>query len=526
MEHRRPDPGCPLCGLWGLPYKAASPNSWGRQHEHAEALWNECDGRADWAERVCWAAKQAGADCTSAQARRHFGYHRPEQPAPSGKLDRRKARAAAAELSPLGQQILTALYRTRMLSRSQILELFFGERPKASARTLATKELHRLIHGHLAYRFYPETRWASGPGMPAGLKNEVFYLFGRNGQPFIEDRFELKVWPDSYTTMASQVGKRPFLHDSRANEVYVAFCRALRRRGNQLQLPNGEMSRAFSKPENWYGARMIGMNLWSRRLMEELKMRPDGFASLSLERSGYEDDSLPSSQLPFFYEFDNQSKQAHVVAEQMLAYHHLALSGETGRRFPDLAVEGYAVPMVMIFRGRGRVEEIARSFRRRAQKDGYRDGGVPIFLTTDVEWMKDPFAPGILRHAWEAESAPLSLLEALIRSSARLLEARTLTASQTLELDTKSARRSRQAVKDAKAQPGKKAAKAPRALAAAAPASPKTSPPSQPTPEPRAPEPKAIVPTPHVPVDPLTALLEADESPIERRRKRPARRGI
>jgi hypothetical protein len=142
----------------------------------------------------------------------------------------------------------------------------------------------------------------------------------------------------------------------------------------------------------------------------------------------------------------------------MLNYHHLALSGAAGRRFPDLALEGYAIPMVMVFRGRGRVEEIGRSFRRRAHKEGYRRGGVPIFMVSDTDWENDPLADGILHLAWDEAMEPLSLIDALLRSSARLLEARSLTSSQILELDLTPSPR-RQAAKDAAERDARKKAR-------------------------------------------------------------------
>jgi hypothetical protein len=460
MQHRKPASACPLCLLWGLRFDTANRDTWGRQHAHAALLWEQWDGRKDWPERVARVAQDLlGVDVSAQQARAHFNYHRVEQPHPPDRLDRRRALAEAQDLSPTAKGILTALYRQRLLSRSQVIDLFFTDHSPASARTLANRELQALCRQHFAYRFYPDPAWERYSSVPNDLLGEVFYLFGRNGGPYIEDVYGARVWSDAATTMARQVGRTTFVHDWRANNVYVSLVQALERRQGQLELPNGEWAPAYAKRENWYGARLIGMRMWSRRLMRELDMRPDGFATLSLERSGYAEGSLPSTQLPFFYEFDNESKQAHVVAEQMLAYHHLALSGEAGKRFPALAVDGYAVPMIMVFRGRGRVEEVGRSFLRRAKKEGYREGGAPIFMVREEDWNRDPFADGILHLAWNAGAETLSLLQALLRSSARLLETRTLTAQQVITVDPKPSPR-RQAAKDAAAREARKTSRA------------------------------------------------------------------
>ena len=436
MENRRPSLDCPLCKVWGEAYDEKEPHTLGRQHIHAAALWAEKDGRGDWPERVCRAAKdQAGVLCTPQQARRHYAYHRPEQPHPSGRLDRELALAEARLLAPAARNLITACYRQRILSKSQIVELFYDSYPPKSARALATRDLQNLCHRHFLYRFYPPASWGRGFGTLSALAGEAFYLLGQRGAPYVADCLGVRVWDDSITTLARQVKSRTFVHDWRAAQCYLAFDAALKRRTGVITLPTGIKTAAYTKRENWYGARLTQMRMWSRRAQKELDLRPDGFATLSLERAGYEQNSLPSCQLPFFYEYDNETKKEFVVADQMIAYHHLALSPELARRFPDLGVQGYAAPMIIIFRGdRGRVDRVARSFRRRAGSEGFRQG-VPIFLVLEKDWMQDPFAEGIMRLAWDTRDEPIDLLDALLRSSSRLLAARALTAPQVLDVD-------------------------------------------------------------------------------------------
>lgn len=453
MVHRRGDPDCPLCSLWGIPYDPEDASTHKLQHVHAEAIWKEWDGGPYWPERVAQKVREISGEApTPDQVRRHFRYHQIEQPAPSGRLNREKALREVLDMPVVAQDMITHIYRQRMLTREQIIELFFNSNPALSDRAAAAsaqEEILRLIRGHFAYRWYPPRDWTDRSNRRI-VREQVFYFFGRNSLPWIEHSYpDLKVWPDSYVTMARQVGLSSLIHDMLASEVYVALQRALRQRQYLFEAPSGEVVPIFSLLDNWYGTRQVGMKLWDRYQLEDLDMRPDGFATLSLERTALSSGSLPSSQMPFFYEYDNGSKTPSVVAHQMMAYHRLALSqrqelpgGVVGERFPDLKVRGYAVPMIMIFSYPERVQEIGRAFRRLAARQRLVNGA-PIFLTSAGQWMNDPLQEDLLELAWAepGQSRKLGLVEALLRSSRRLREEGSLTARQVLQLDYKSMRR-------------------------------------------------------------------------------------
>lgn len=450
MLNRRPDPDCPLCQLWGVPYKEEDPSTHRLQHVHAEAIWNEWDGGPYWPERVAQKAKEiCGTEVELDLVRRHFRYHQIEQPSPSGRLNRDKALREVLDMPAVAQEMITHIYRQRMLTREQLTELFFNSNPALSEKAAAAsaqEEILRLIRGHFAYRWYPPRDWVSRSDRRIA-KDQVFYFFGRSSVPWIEHRYQLKVWPDSYVTMSRQVGLSSLIHDMLASEVYVALQRSLRQRQYLFEAPSGEIVPIFSLLENWYGTRQVGMKLWDRYQLEDLDMRPDGFATLSIERAALVEGALPSTQMPFFYEYDNGSKTPWVVAQQMMAYHRLALSqrqelpgGVAGERFPDLKVRGYAVPMIMIFSYPERVQEVGRAFRRLAARQRLLNGA-PIFLTSAAQWMKDPLADQLLELAWTDDGRKVGLVEALLRSSRRLREESALTARQVLELDYQSMRR-------------------------------------------------------------------------------------
>lgn len=454
MQHRRPQSGCPLCPVWGVALDVNDRSTYGRQHEEAALLFEAWGEEGNWANNVSQVAAELGISCTEEEARDHFNYHRPEQPIPRRRLNRNGAILEANLLPERARQILFQVYKQRLLSHTQIVELFFYGQPQKSAQVSANRLLRSLVKGHFLYRFYPPKEWVKSRSRKTSISwgmsvldkgeegdfsraitKEVFYLLGRNGIPYIEEKLQSHVWPDACISMARAVRQKPLLHDWRANHCFVLLQRALKARGGVLQLPRGELTQGKMLLENWYGSRLTEMRIWSRRLRREIEMRPDGFATLSLERSGFDKNSLPSTQLPFFYEYDNATKPASAVADQMLAYHQLALSPELGRRFPELRVSEYAAPMIMIFRGEEeRLEAIRRSFIKRARRAGFNTG-VPIFMVLESDWIGDPFTKECVKLAWDEHDEGHNLLSVLLHASEKLIESRTLTDRQVLTID-------------------------------------------------------------------------------------------
>jgi hypothetical protein len=431
MQHRRPEPGCPLCTVWGIPYVDHDKATHGRQHLHAELLWNEWDGRPRWDERVAAAAAEIGVECTPAQARRHFTRHQIEQPARSKRLNREQAMRTAYNLSERQREIVRAVFRQRSLTRDEILDLFYlGHYAEESADRTATRDLAELVRLNFLVRWYPPVDWTTTE-KERFLRGQVFYFLGREATPWVEQADQAKIWKSSYIVFAREVGRQQLVHDTRSSDLYAALARSLNARQGQVETAPGAVTSAFLNQRNWYGPRHLSLRFWDPRAQRQIAMSPDGFATISLARSGYGAGAVPACQLPFFYEFDYGSRQVYEVSRQLLQYHNLARSGLATRLFPDLHVADlndqersvYAVPLVMVFRNEDKLEEVRASFRNRATRNGYKRG-VPIFLTTEREWLADAFAPGILRDAWEGKDGErrLSLVEGLIAASQRLLE--------------------------------------------------------------------------------------------------------
>jgi hypothetical protein len=443
MRHQRPDAACPLCPVWGIPYDPKDRSTWGRQHEHAYRLWSRWDGRPGWEGRVCEEAAKLGIACTPEQAREHFLRHRPEQPAYMQTLDRERLLAEALSFSDRCQRIIDCVYRQRLLSTDQITELFYAASASnwQSAHTMARQDLGPLARRHFLYGYWPSKEAAKRRDAPKHFANRLLYFLGRASVPFIEDRYHdqgLQLRPDHYVIAHDQVGLGPLIHDLRTNGLVVAIHRALRLRGRRVQLPDGSETIASCLTDNWYGPKHLQMGFTDPRTREHREINPDAFATISLARSRWNPRALPACQLPFFIEYDHGGRKLREVSEQLLSYHRLAVSGAVAKRFPDLAVEGYAVPVVMVFSDPKRVRTAHKRFLEHAHAHGLTDGS-PMLLCAERDWLEDPFAcPATL--AWDTQARTFTFLDLLLRASRRLIDARALFDTQSLTLKLRAAR--------------------------------------------------------------------------------------
>lgn len=431
MQHRRPGAACPLCPLYGPPWDDDDPATHGRQHDHARALWAawEEKGRWDktdrWEKRIVEIAAELGVACTVEQVREHFRWHEIEQPHP-GRLNRREALAAGLELHEIERQILLTVFRQRILSRDQLTELFFnGRYPESSARVLAHRVLTGLAREHFLYRYFAPRDWVEQNRRRShllsarGRQSQPLFLLGKAALPLLET-LGIKVGADAATTRAATVGTSTLIHDLRSAEIYVQLVRALRERDHLISDNAGRSTRAFALVENWHGQRALELRFTDPDSGLSFKSVPDGFATLSLEGSGFGADDIPPCQLPFWIEFDNASKKEKKVAEQLYVFHRVARAGTVRKLFPDLDIDGYAAPILMVFPDELRLRRVRAAFRRYADTQR-RETGVPIFLTTEEEWNADPFAAP-LRHAWDRDDPrTLTVLDALLLANEKLL---------------------------------------------------------------------------------------------------------
>jgi len=390
-------------------------------------------------------AKEMGITCTIQEAKKHFRFHRIEQPAYSGQVRRERLLYEVGSLSERSRAIITALYRHRVLSTEQLREVFFASpgRTEKTARWMANTELTALAARHFIYRVYPTERMAKKKDAPKNFAKQALWFLGKASVPYIEDTYGVTVWREHYTQMAREVSDVRLMHDLRANGLYVSLHRALRERGGLLTLPRQDSESSLElRPENWYGDKSLAIAFYDNRRRLDDEIRADGFATLSIHRNSWSKDKkgLPSCQMPFFLEYDHGSKEIGDVANQLLSYHLLARTRRVAERFPDLDIPNYAPPVIMVFSTKSRMRSIHKRFLKLCQEEGI-DRGLPIFLSSEDEWTADALAPGICRLAWASPDREISFLDGLLRASGELIASRELLARDVLRIDLKAARR-------------------------------------------------------------------------------------
>jgi hypothetical protein len=219
--------------------------------------------------------------------------------------------------------------------------------------------------------------------------------------------------------------------------------KALRQSDGILTLPGQtEPSCLELHPENWFGDKSLAIAFYDNRRLLEDEIRADGFASLSVQRNTWDEnkEGLPSSQMPFFIEYDHGSKEIGDVAQQLLSYHLLARTRRVTERFPDLDIPNYAVPVIMIFSTESRLRSIHKRFHKLCEEEGITSG-VPILLANEEDWSENAIAPDICRLAWESPDIRISFLDALLRASSELITSRVVLARHVLQINLKAARR-------------------------------------------------------------------------------------
>jgi len=437
MLHRRPGTDCPLCPLWGIPWDDHDPASWGKQHVHAEALWDDwapSDKSGRWIANVIDTANDLGVEVTPEQVKAHFSdRHKIEQPMMTGSLNHEHLLSLANGFSDEGQAVINAIYRQHVLMTRQIVDVFYGRgRSLNAARQAALGELSPLAQAHFLYRYYPSDEDAKRKNPPPQFSKSAIWYLGRAAIPYIKERYGLNFYPP-HITRARDVKTETMIHDLKANGIFSSICAALNEAKGKIPYQDGDIL-LEALPANWYGPgpQALNMAFLDRQTSQERRIMPDGFASLSVHRSG----DISNCQLPFFYEFDNGTRDPKDVAGQLLAYHLLALSGVATRRFSDLDVDQYALPVLMVFSDKGRAKKVSRLFREKAQTELGIENGAPIFIANEKDWNTDPFAADVVRQAWEENASGHSFLDLLVNASRPLIEAKKVSADQVLQLDT------------------------------------------------------------------------------------------
>lgn len=429
MEHRSPDPSCPLCGVWGEPWAPDDSRTWGRQHVDADLLWQAWGAPDGIANVVRVARTQLGIDVTRAQARRHFIHHRIEQPMATTPLRGAASIAHMERLTPRLRDIVDLIHRARVLDTRQIAQLCYQRDGLAVARSRgrAREELTALARAHVLYRYLPRQAVA------VPHRNEAVWCCGVNARGWLERRWGRALPHDHIVRRSRDVREGLLAHDLSCNEVMVRLQDAVRADGH-VDVP-GKSIHLREHTDNWFGPRQLALSFHDRRNGRERTMIPDGLMTLCADGPDPDDRGL----MPFFVEYDRGTRPAGEVTEQLLAYHWLALEGAAARRLPDLAVEGYRIPTLMVVQDHGRRRRLQARVGERAHEAGITRGA-PIVLVVEADLWAAPLTAPVYS-VWASEDHPSApFTQVLYAYSAALLRARRLGPHRRLRIDHEAAR--------------------------------------------------------------------------------------
>ncbi|WP_217924624.1 replication-relaxation family protein [Miltoncostaea oceani] len=403
--------------------------------EASVELWRLWAYQHDGADQISDRLGASGSAMSARAVLEHFRDHQVLQPRPGRRINRELLIASIERARPHLRSIIDLVWRMRFVTAEMIAPLYYPpRRQRLSKNSEVVTDLLGLARHDFLYRWYPPKPLF---GRPDG---EPLWFLGRDSTPWVEARYQARVWPEHFTVRPDQIGTKLLTHDLMAN-MLIARMGELARGGEVSS--RGARVRLDVPPVNWYGPRHMGLSFQDRLRGERRLVLPDGFASVSGSlvdpRPGW-----PSSwACPFYLEFDRGSRLIPDVVDQLLGYHALALSGAAGKRFPQLDIDEYSVPVIMVFEIASRVRKIGMRLREVLVSRGITRPA-PIILVSRAEleaggW-QDPVA------AYIGDPRPdrrWPLYELVERLSDPLIRSRRLAAHTALRIDPKGANRPR-----------------------------------------------------------------------------------
>jgi Replication-relaxation len=423
-RHPDPWPGCGLCRrLHTDPLLISLWSAWQLPKPQARAA------------RIEEILKRKKAPYSVVEVEEHVAHHRAVQPSPkwsdvSGQID-----AIAEAMKERHWEILRFVGQARLVSGQQIDELFFSHIQRsegAESSHIAARNLRWMAHRHLLYRV-----WVLGQTKRAP---RTVYGLGRAGAELLSELYPRDGgW--SYLTSPSDVSVQTVKHDLHVGDLFLDL-----RRQDGKAIEVGERSVTTQlRPENFWAAGSVGVTVTVPHGVDELGrataarkrvVRPDGFCVVGIDL----DEALPygdSFPLPLLLEYDSGRRRNREVAEQITSYLHVATSSSIKRRFPDLDIEGYDVPLLLVTRGYagGHGRRRAEHLREEALQmiSGRRLQARPPIYMAVHEDVADAGLQASVTDLWTGHQA--SLLEVLVRDSKELMKAASLSAESILTID-------------------------------------------------------------------------------------------
>jgi hypothetical protein len=362
------------------------------------ALWHarHLQGGASCDRELQAALRKGRRDWELSEVKAHYTKHFANQPNPSARYSEDLADSVLDEsLKERDLAILRFVHQLWLVRPEHVRAWFFPESSYGSwhaSSVMNAKILRRLRHQFLLYR-----RVIEGIDTKTG-DGTVAYGLGRVGAGVIdlwrEENFDGRQRSAGYIGSPSDIADVHLPHDLGCLDILSRIHQA----GKGGVVLNGRTFSVSLPPQNLYAARHLGFTVPVPRVLDEfgeLRAVPEHtlFSDAFAVAEAHDASSGATVHIPFLYEHDTGSKQAWLVAEQLWSYLILAKAGAVEARFPELAVEGYQVPLLMAtgtrrvlgFRGDRRLLTLMERFRvlaqnRRLLNLGEQMPQPPIFL--------------------------------------------------------------------------------------------------------------------------------------------------
>jgi hypothetical protein len=378
MSVRRPQASCILC--------RASLDS-----ERHRAICYAYQEAPDLFE-ACARLEALGLSVAPDALRRHFQYHRPQQPPPRKRMRSAKALARAQGMPLRLRRAMTLSARLPALSGSQLAEFLYwnGRMTQyASARAACYRDLSRLVKNSFLYRYYPPL--ASGPSssrVRSWQHRLSFYFLGRNGVAYVEQTLgrTLQRGRDWIVDENDLPPLWRLLSLAATNEAFALLSRqALRAQAANSPLPGGQglVTAAFGVFNASSLSTLDGSRL--SQPLEELILASYG---LRVEATG------TAFEAPFLLAYDDGLSGLAEAVERVMEICRLRREGSIAEKLPAIASRGVFPPTLFISSDPYRLEAVRREAQREARRKGLTIN-LPIVVSASIETLKSG--------AWERE---------------------------------------------------------------------------------------------------------------------------
>jgi hypothetical protein len=296
------------------------------------------------------------------------------------------------------------------LSGWQIAELFYWNgsthpNKRRAAREACYRDLKRLVYGDFLYRFYPPSGTTPASARRRRQEHLSLYYLGRDAIPLVELHDGHELTRNEYVMSIDQLNDHARVfrdHDgASAVSALARQARELQHAGEPLVVDGLQLQLSF-QPLNWYGPRRTALSFTEPIGQTRRRIAPSGLAAIGVDIPGQ-----VSLLAPFFYEYVSGAKPNEQVAEKLLRYAELRLSGALSERFPKFPLQ-WLPPILVICRDPGRVAAVQEAVAVLvARNELLRDGRAPVAIIADAPTLTQHGITGTCwMSLWETGARP------------------------------------------------------------------------------------------------------------------------